>query len=394
MTETAGVEVIHTEVQSREKIDPAYYIGRGKCEQLKGFVEELGVDLVIFDDDLSPAQVRNLERILGGRIIDRTGIILDIFAQRARSAEAQIQVELAQLEYLLPRLTRQWGHLSRQTGGGVFLRGPGETQLETDRRLVREKISQLKKKLERIERNRSTRRKKRSDIPTAALVGYTNAGKSTLLNALTSADAFVEDKLFATLDPLVRGFEDSLGRKMLLTDTVGFIRKLPHHLVASFKSTMEEAAHADLVVHVVDVSHPFYMEQMEWVMQLLEEIGAGGVPAMTVFNKVDLVQRDSILSLAKSRCPDGVFISALRKIGFEKLIDEISERLYVPPLAGEIRMEPELSAEWGRRFGEVKIVSSEFTEGMVKIRFLASPKLKDTLFEFAGSGNISFEERV
>ncbi len=391
LAETSGAEVIHIESQARERIDPAYYIGKGKCEQLKGIAAEMDIDTIIFDDDLTPGQARNLEKVFNCRIIDRTGIILDIFARRAQTSEAKIEVELAQLNYLLPRLTRHWGHLSRQAGGGVYLRGPGETQLETDRRAVRERIANLRKKLSGIERSRATQRKKRSEMPVVALVGYTNAGKSTLLNAITQAGVFVEDKLFATLDPVVRCYENETGKKILFTDTVGFIRKLPHHLVASFKSTLEEVISADLLIHLADVSHPFYMEQMEQVRQILQEIGAGTRPVLTVFNKVDLVRSDSALEMARSRYPEANFISALRRIGLEKMLKDVTDRLFSPPLNGKIVIEPERAAEWDQRFFDIEVISREYVDGKVVIKFTALPKYKDSLYEFAGTGNIFFD---
>lgn len=391
LTETAGAEIVHIITQKRERIDFTYYVGKGKCAEIKNFALELEADLIVFDDDLSPAQMRNLEREIDKRIVDRTGIILDIFARRALTREAKIEVELAQLNYLLPRLTRHWKHLSRQIGG-IGVRGPGETQLETDRRLVRERISALRKKLDKIESGRATRRKKRSRIPVVALVGYTNAGKSTLLNSITDAGVFVEDKLFATLDPVVRSFEDDHGRKILFTDTVGFIRKLPHHLIASFKSTLEEVVEADLVLHVVDVSHPFYLEQMEGVREILRDIGAGDRPSMTIFNKVDLVSRDSAISIAKDRYPDAHFISALRCIGIAAMLTEAMNRLFEPQLTCIIEIEPERMADWGKNFSEVKIDSSEFIRDKVKLKITVKESMKDALFEFAGTGNIKFTE--
>jgi GTP-binding protein HflX len=389
LAETAGAKVVGTVLQKRDKIDSAYYIGRGKCQQLSAQSAELNADLVLFDDDLAPGQVRNLEREIKRRIIDRTGIILDIFAQRARTAEAKIEVELAQLQYLLPRLTRHWIHLSRQAGG-IGTRGPGETQLETDRRMVRKRIAILTDKLHDIERIRQTQRKKRSELPVVALVGYTNAGKSTLLNALTDSDAFVEDKLFATLDPLVRSLVDERGRKILVTDTVGFIRKLPHHLVASFHSTLEEVVQSDLLVHIVDISHPFYFEQMEQVRGVLEEIGASARPFIVVFNKVDLVTRDSAMDAARNRYPGAIFISATRKIGLKNLIAEISQRLFTPIVQGEIVLQPSQAIVWDKKFPEVQVDAKEFKEGRILIRFHTDEKHKKPLLEFASEDNVVF----
>ena len=391
LAETAGADVIEVLSQRRDNIDPAYYIGKGKCSALKNLVVEINADLVIFDDDLSPAQVRNLQREINRRVVDRTGIILDIFARRARSREAKIEVELAQLNYLLPRLTRHWEHLSRQAGG-IGTRGPGETQLETDRRLVRERIAVLRMKLKRIERGRSTRRRRRKELPVVALVGYTNAGKSTLLNSLTNADVFVEDKLFATLDPVVRSYQDDKGRKVLFTDTVGFIRKLPHHLVASFKSTLEEVVEADLLLHIVDIAHPFYLNQMEEVRQVLGDIGAGGRPILTVFNKVDLVSRDSSLQAAKDRHPGALFISAIRRIGLKRLMETVLELVFTPTVSGEITLEPAAAAEWESKFKSVRVESKKFVEGKIKIRFSGDGKMRDLLLRFAEGNNLLLDE--
>ncbi|MCU0644116.1 MAG: GTPase HflX, partial [bacterium] len=263
LADTAGAEVLYRMVQEREVINPGYFIGRGKVDFLAQQVSDLKADLVIFDEDLSPAQARNLEEECKTKIIDRSGLILDIFARRAKTREAKTQVELAQLQYLLPRLTRRWTHLSRQAGGvGIGLRGPGETQLEVDRRMIRKRIATLSRELEQIEKQRDLRRRRRSDLFNVALMGYTNVGKSTLMNALTSSDVFVEDRLFATLDATVRLMDHAGDQKILLIDTVGFVRKLPHHLVASFKSTLEETREADLLLHLVDCSHPHFLDQM------------------------------------------------------------------------------------------------------------------------------------
>ena len=389
LAHTAGAEVVQSFIQRREKADPAYFIGRGKCAEIKEAIGHFDADLVIFDEDLSPAQVRNLERVTNRRIIDRTGIILDIFARRAKSREAKIEVELAQLNYLLPRLTGHWRHLSRQVGG-IGVRGPGETQLETDRRLVRRRIDILKKNLQRIEQGRITRRKRREELPVVALVGYTNAGKSTLLNSLTSSDVFVEDKLFATLDPAVRGFEDGKGRRILLTDTVGFIRKLPHHLVASFRSTLEEVVIADLLLHIVDLSHPLYLNQMEGVREVLEQLGAENKPSLTIFNKVDLLDSDSTIQSAGERYPEALFISAARRIGLGPLREAVSACLFAPRIRGEIKLEPDGAAEWEKKFPAIEIESKKFLDDKVVIRFKASERMKGALMEFADDGRLRF----
>jgi GTP-binding protein HflX len=326
LADSAGARVVERLVQERSRIDPATFVGSGKVEELAWLVEERGAQLVVFDDDLSPVQVRNLERIVNRKIIDRSGVILDIFASRARTSEARTQVELAQLQYLLPRLTRQWTHLSKQYGG-IGTKGPGETQIETDRRAIRTRISRLKEKLERIGREREVQRKGRERFPRVALVGYTNAGKSTVLNWFTGAGVLVEDRLFATLDSTVRLVTLARAHRVLLSDTVGFIRKLPHHLVASFRSTLAEAAEADLLLHVVDVSARNREEHMAVVRETLEEIGVHDRPAVTVFNKIDLLRDRSILAGLRKGHPGSVFVSAARSINMQALEEAIVRRL-------------------------------------------------------------------
>jgi len=323
LAETAGAEVIDRVVQERTHIDPAYYIGRGKAESIGALAGEQKIDLIIFDDDLSPAQAKNLGALSEAKVIDRSGLILDIFAQRARTREARTQVELAQLRYLLPRLTRQWTHFSRQVGGIGTRRGPGETQLETDRRMIRSRIRQLEKELEKIERQRDIRRQHREDIFKVALVGYTNAGKSTLLNTLTGAEAFVEDQLFATLDPTVRAMSIGDHRNVVLIDTVGFIRKLPHHLVASFKSTLDEVRDADLLLHVIDVTHPGFAAQIDVVNEVLKELGVAHLPRLHVFNKVDALQEKGQIDRLSEEYAPAIFISAQRGIFLEELKSRI-----------------------------------------------------------------------
>ena len=285
LLETAGGVALKKVVQKLERPDPRTYVGSGKLEEIKEYKNALDVDFMVFDDELTPAQLRNLERELGCRILDRTTLILDIFAKRARTSIAKTQVELAQLQYMLPRLTRMWTHLERQRGG-IGMRGPGETQIETDRRLITEKIALLKEKLRDIDKQKVQQRMNRESLVRVALVGYTNVGKSTLMNLLSKSDVFAENKLFATLDTTVR--KVVLGNlPFLLTDTVGFIRKLPHGLVESFKSTMDEVCEADLLMHVVDISHPDYEEQINAVNRTLEQIGAYNKPTILVFNKID-----------------------------------------------------------------------------------------------------------
>ncbi|HPE57099.1 MAG TPA: GTPase HflX [Bacteroidales bacterium] len=285
LADTAGAITKKHFVQKLNNIDPRTFVGSGKLLEIADYIQEYKIDIAIFDDELSPSQMRNIERELKCRILDRNNLILDIFARRARTAHAKTQVELAQYQYLLPRLTRMWTHLERQRGG-IGLRGPGETEIETDRRIIRDRISLLKKKLEKIDKQKSTQRSNRGSMVQVALVGYTNVGKSTIMNLLSKSDVFAENKLFATLDTTVR--KVVLGNlPFLLSDTVGFIRKLPHDLVESFKSTLDEVRESDLLIHVVDISHPDFEEQINVVKQTLSEIDANGKPTIMLFNKID-----------------------------------------------------------------------------------------------------------
>jgi len=295
LTDTAGAAVIATVQQRLDAPHPRLYIGEGKAAELRDLAELTRATLIIFDDELSPAQGKNLEDLLKTRVMDRAELILDIFATRARSAEAQMQVELAQLQYLLPRLKRMWTHLTR--GGGIGFRGPGETQLETDRRLVGRRIAELRRKLATVAQRRATQRKGRADEFRAALVGYTNAGKSSVMRGLSGTDVFVEDRLFATLDPATRAIDLDVGARVLLTDTVGFIRKLPHHLVASFRATLEEVVDADLLVQVVDAAHPGWFEQVAVVDEVLAELGVESRRQLLAFNKVDRLTHSEERSL-------------------------------------------------------------------------------------------------
>jgi len=323
LAESAGAEIVARVLQERQSIDAAFFIGSGKAEEVSSLVGEKSIDIVIFDDDLSPVQVRNLEKLIKCKIVDRSGLILDIFASRARSREAKTQVQLAQLQYMLPRLTRQWTHLSKQYGG-IGTKGPGETQIETDRRAIRTSISHLTRKLKTIGIEREVQRKGREHFPRVALVGYTNAGKSTLLNYFSNAGVLVEDKLFATLDATVRLTEISSAHRILLSDTVGFIRKLPHHLIASFKSTLDEVREAEILLHVVDVSHPLFEEHIAVVRETLEGIGVDqSTPIIMVFNKIDRLENRGVLQYLTSHYNNVVFISAMRGINIEGLKEQI-----------------------------------------------------------------------
>jgi len=339
LARTAGLEVVGQAVQRLEHPHPATFIGPGKVEEVVERVAQTASDVVIFDDELSPRHQRELEEMLGERIklLDRTALILDIFAQNAHTREGALQVELAQYEYRLPRLTQAWTHLARQAGGraggatgGVGVRGPGETQLETDRQVIGRRIARLKQELEgvRAHRERYRARRRREGMPVVSIVGYTNAGKSTLLNRLADADVLVEDKLFATLDPTTRRVSLPGGGVALFTDTVGFIQKLPTQLVAAFRATLEEVVEADLLLHVVDVTHPQVMRQAETVCETLEEIGAVGKPIISALNKIDLLPcSDAALSLDRSTFPNSIPISALTGQGLDGLLARVEEVL-------------------------------------------------------------------
>ena len=327
LTVSAGAEPAFRVVQERSVPNPRTLIGPGKAQEVREVCQE-GVDLVIFDDDLTGSQQRNLEAVFGRKVIDRTGLILDIFAQRARSKEGKLQVELAQLKYLLPRLTGHGTDLSR-LGGGIGTRGPGETQLEVDRRRIRRRIVKIEQELEKVRRHRALLRRHRQKqaLPTAALVGYTNAGKSSLLNALTHAELPVADKLFATLDPTLRKVVLPGGRAVLLSDTVGFIRKLPHQLVAAFKGSLEEVQVSDLLVHVIDISHPRWQSQEQGVIAVLEELGVAAKPLINVHNKVDKLPHLEAVAFL-SRRPRSVMTSAKTGAGLTELKTAIAETLH------------------------------------------------------------------
>jgi GTPase len=342
LAETAGVKSLKRFTQKLDKPHPKTFLGKGKLEEVIDYVQENEVDMVIFDDELSPSQLRNIERVLEVKILDRSNLILDIFATRAQTAHARAQVELAQYQYLLPRLTRMWTHLDRQKGGGAGMRGPGETQIETDKRIITQKITLLKKELEKIDKQKSTQRKQRMQLVRVALVGYTNVGKSTIMNMLSKSDVFAENKLFATLDTTIRKVVIQ-NLPFLLTDTVGFIRKLPHHLVESFKSTLDEVRDADVLVHVVDISHASFEDHIKVVNETLQDLKALDKPVIMVFNKVDAFtyvkqDEDDLLPkvranysledlkkmwMSKSDIPT-VYVSAVKKIN----TDELKEVLY------------------------------------------------------------------
>ena len=380
---TAGAAVVGRLVQERGPVSAATLLRKGKTEELRNLCAEHEATLVIFDEDLSPAQVRNLEKETGATVLDRSALILDIFARRARSREARTQVELAQLRYLLPRLTRQWGHLSRQAGG-IGQRGVGETQLETDRRLIHRRIARLAGELSTIEKERRERRKSRDGVPRAALVGYTNAGKSTVLNLLTGAGAFVEDRLFATLDPLVRRVGENGRAAFLLIDTVGFIRKLPHHLVASFRSTLEEAADADLLVHVADAASPALADHIETTRETLAGLGLGDRPTLLVLNKSDQVPQDGLERL-RAEHPHALFVSALDAGDGVRLVAEIQGRLAEGIVEETVSLPLRAAGVLARLASLVHVTGTRYTAERVEVRFRSRPETRERVARLLAS---------
>lgn len=372
LARSAGAEVAAAVTQRLRSPDPRTFIGRGKVQEVREIARELGATLAIFDDALSPAQARNLEKETGLRVIDRSQLILDIFAQRARTLEGKLQVEIAQLSYLQPRLTRQWAHLSRQTGGSgasggrIGTRGPGETQLEVDRRRLRERLTRLRLRLRDVERTRSIQRRRRLDVPypTVALVGYTNSGKSTLMNALTRASVETANRPFSTLDPTIRRLRLPGKTTAMLADTVGFIHRLPHMLVEAFKATLEEVRTADLLLHVVDASSPLAAEQMEIVNRVLDEIGAGTTKRIVVMNKLDLLDE----GVRAPSAPDAVAISALRGQGMDDLLAAIARSVSKQRQEVTVKLPAgrgDLVA-MARRNGDV--LGEEYEDGTVSLR--------------------------
>jgi GTP-binding protein HflX len=373
LTETAGGEVRDMLIQPRADIHSIHYLGKGKIESLKLMCEEMAVETVIFDDELDPGQIKAIHKVMGReiKILDRSALILDIFEQHAQTREAKTQVALAKAEYMLPRLTRQWTHLERQAGGIGTRRGPGETQIEIDRRLLRDRIKKLKLELGKITLQRSTQRKFRHEFFNAALVGYTNSGKSTLLNALTEAGVEVEDKLFKTLDTTVRKLKMPNGRFIYLSDTVGFIQKLPHQLVASFRSTLKEAESADLLIKLVDISDPDFRQHLSTIDEVLKDFKIPEKRFLTVFNKADILPQDMNVTLIKREFTEAIWISAKEKIGLDRLIKTIQERMDESSLIKTVRIPHEDGEAIAALHNHTQILSQShedhFTEFTVQV---------------------------
>ncbi|HVV72914.1 MAG TPA: GTPase HflX [Verrucomicrobiae bacterium] len=382
---TAGGEVVGDGLQKLAAPDAATFIGKGKAGEFAELCRQADVDTVIFDDELSPAQSRNLEQVFNCKVLDRTSLILDIFAQRARTREGKLQIELAQLQHLLPRLTRFWGHLSRQKGGIGMRGGEGETQLETDRRRVMDRIARIARELEVVRRQRSTQRhaRQRNHWALASIVGYTNAGKSTLLNTLTGAAVLAENKLFATLDPTTRRLRLPTNQNVLLTDTVGFIRKLPHGLVEAFKATLEEVVQADLLLHVVDISHPQVEEQIQSVDAVLKEIGADGKPTLMVFNKIDRLSGDqSVLTRFLDRHPQGVPISASNGDGIPALLAELGSQLRPIREFMELAVPHEAAGVIARLHEVAQVVERDYNGDTARFKARIPPHLHEEFAPF------------
>ena len=376
LVNTLGIPVAESLLVRVAEPSPRYFVGSGKAEEIFSRSKRIGADVIIFDNELSPAQQRNLESLVGIAVIDRQEVILDIFAQRAQTKEARLQVDLARMEYSLPRLTRAWGHLNRQ-GGELGGKGEGETQLETDRRLVRRRIDRLKDDIELVRSRRATQRKKRVrlPIPSCAIVGYTNAGKSALLKKLTGAHVLVEDKLFATLDTTTRRVELPTGQGLLLTDTVGFVRNLPHRLVEAFKATLEEAVLSDFLVHVLDASHPQVYDFCATTIKVLEDLGADSKKMITVLNKVDCLADESTLHALRLHFPDGVFISALTGRGLDELLHRMADMLSDRVVKVEVALPLERTDLLSLLHRTSNVLSIGYKQGCANVVAAVSPKV-------------------
>lgn len=369
LADTAGANTVFKIMQERAKPDSAFFIGKGKAEEIAELADLNNINLIIFDDDLTATQVRNLEKMFEKKIIDRSGLILDIFASHARTREAKVQVELAQLQYTLPRLTRAWTHLSKQYGG-IGTKGPGETQIETDRRIIRDRIAKLKEKLDKIESQQRTKSSGREDFIKASMVGYTNAGKSTLINLLTNAGVLAENKLFATLDSTTRSFEIEQDKKILVSDTVGFIRKLPHHLVASFKSTLNVVRDADLILHVIDLSHPSFEDHIEVVDETLMELGVDRKSQLKIFNKVDVADKTKI-EYVLNKYDNAILISAMKGINIGKLKEKLLNVYEENFVEQTIELRNNLSKLISQIHTLADVIDKKYEEDIIRITYRA-----------------------
>ena len=381
LARSAGAVIVDRVTQKLKNPTPAHFIGHGKAEELAvkyitSAPEAERVTSVIFDDDLTPAQAGNLQEIFGCKVLDRTELILDIFAQRAQTREGKLQIELAQLQYMLPRLTRLWTHLSRQYGG-IGSRGPGETQLEVDRRRIEERIRRLRAEIAEVRKHRAVMRsgRRRHEWPIVAIIGYTNAGKSTLLNALTDAHVVAENKLFATLDPTTRRLRLANNRNVLLTDTVGFLRRLPHHLVDSFYATLEEVVEADVLIHVVDASHPQVLDQIAAVNQVLHELKAAHKSTVTALNKTDRVENRALIEQLERATPNAIAISALNKTGFDMLLAELSVQLTPKHAFVRLAIPTSQTALVARIHREGQVLQKKFVEGRCELDAKVPPSM-------------------
>lgn len=375
LADTAGAKVVGRVTQRLNKINPAYFVGKGKAEQIINQVKELGVSLVIFDEDLSPAQTKNFQELSEEvKVIDRSALILDIFQKHAKTKEAKTQVELAHLQYLLPRLTRMWTHLERQMGGIGTRAGAGETQIEVDRRLIGQRIAKLKKELAKIEKERNTQSQRRKDQFRVALVGYTNAGKSTLMNAITGAEVYIRDQLFATLDTTIRSTVIDGEHEILLSDTVGFIRKLPHHLVASFRSTLQEVLEADLILIVLDASSPQIIEHFDTINEVLTDLGADQNTALIVLNKIDRIDEDNRLAYLKRKFPDGILISAKNHLRIDNLLESIKEIIDRGFTTADVHFSFDQAKETAEAQNGVTVLEREYDENGVHLKIRGPAK--------------------
>ncbi len=375
LADTAGAKVVGRVTQRLNKINPAYFVGKGKAEQIINQVKELGVSLVIFDEDLSPAQTKNFQELSEEvKVIDRSALILDIFQKHAKTKEAKTQVELAHLQYLLPRLTRMWTHLERQMGGIGTRAGAGETQIEVDRRLIGQRIAKLKKELAKIEKERNTQSQRRKDQFRVALVGYTNAGKSTLMNAITGAEVYIRDQLFATLDTTIRSTVIDGEHEILLSDTVGFIRKLPHHLVASFRSTLQEVLEADLILIVLDASSPQIIEHFDTINEVLTDLGADKNTALIVLNKIDRIDEDNRIAYLKRKFPEGILISAKNHLRIDNLLESIKEIIDRGFTTADVHFSFDQAKETAEAQNGVTVLEREYDENGVHLKIRGSVK--------------------